>query len=113
MGINQFYGTWQNLDSTAKFNRLYFEAANTFKINEKCNNTKIADGKYTFTKDSITLKAFTKEYETILKNDKTNTILNPDTTKTIIFIKGKYQINGNELTVQSDTGKIMFKKIVR
>jgi hypothetical protein len=97
MGQNQFYGSWQNMDKSAQFNRLHFEALQSFSINERCNNTKIADGQYTFTKDTVVLKVFT----------------NSDTTKSTILIKGKYQIDRTNLSIQTDSGKMMFKKIAR
>lgn len=113
MGQNQFYGSWQNIDSTATFNRLHFEAVNTFRINERSENKKIANGKYIFTKDTIVLKTFTKEYQRQLENDNTNAILNPDSTKSIILIKGKYIIDDTHLSIVTDSSKIMFKKVIR
>ena len=110
MGINQFYGTWQNMDSSAPLSRLNFEAAHTFKVNGQFNHTKIAAGKYTFTKDSIILKAFTKEEQARLNSDKTN-VLNPDTTKMTILLKGKYQVNKNTLTIQTASHQIRYKRI--
>ncbi|WP_052495968.1 hypothetical protein [Pedobacter lusitanus] len=44
MGHNQFYGSWQNIDKAAQFNRLHFDALNTFRINERYS------GKITFKK---------------------------------------------------------------
>lgn len=111
MGKNQFYGTWNNIDTTADFKHFNFEVANTFKINGTHNLDQIANGQYSFTKDTITLKTFTKEYQNFLDNDKTNAILNPDTTKMIVLIKGKYQLNDNVLTIQNDTNKIVLKRI--
>lgn len=111
MGKNQFYGTWNNIDTTADFKHFNFEVANTFKINGTHNLDQIANGQYSFTKDTITLKTFTKEYQNFLDNDKTNAILNPDTTKMIVPIKGKYQLNDNVLTIQNDTNKIVLKRI--
>lgn len=113
MGQNQFYGSWQNMDNSAQFNRLHFEAMNTFRINRRHDHTKIANGQYTFTKDTIILSTFTKEHQAMLNNDKTNAILKPDTTKNRILIKGKYQIDGARLSIQTDSGKMMFKKIIR
>lgn len=111
MGKNQFYGTWQNMDSNAPFSRLSFEAASTFQINQLCNNIKVIGGKYTFTADNINLKVFTKEYQILLNNDKTNAILNPDTSKMVSLLKGKYQIDSKGLTIQTGHKKFSFKRI--
>jgi len=111
MGQNQFYGTWQNTDSTAQYHRLNFEASKTFKVNASCDNAKIASGKYAFTEDTIKLKAFTKAYQKLLNNDRTNLILTADTTQMYVLIKGKYAINHNLLVIQTDSAKLSFKRI--
>lgn len=59
----------------------------------------------------ITLKTFTKEYQNFLENDKTNSILKPDTTKMITLIKGRYKLNEKQLTIENDTNKIVLKRI--
>ena len=111
MGKNQFYGTWQNTDTSARFKNFNFEVANIFKVNGNYNIAQIAKGQYSFTDDIITFTTFTKEYQTFLDNDKTNAVLNPDTSKMIAFLKGKYQINDKELIIQNDTSKIILKRI--
>ena len=75
MGKNQFYGTWHNTDTTARFENFNFEVANTFKINGKHNLEPIANGQYSFTNDIIILKTYTKEYQNFLDNDKINLFL--------------------------------------
>lgn len=112
MDKNQFYGTWQNKDNSSEFNRLNFEAMNTFKINTQCNSTKLAGGKYTFTKDIIILKAFAKKNQLAVINDETKDILEPDTTKMITLIEGKYKVLGNELVIEINKNKkISYKRI--
>lgn len=111
MGKNQFYGTWQNKDTTANFKYFNFEVANTFKINGTHNIDKIANGTYSFTNDSLVLKTFTEEYQSVLDKDKSNAIINPDTTKMLILLKGKYVIRDNDLIIQTDTNNIIFKRI--
>ena len=111
MGKNQFYGTWHNTDTTARFGNFNFEIANTFKINGKHNLNPIANGQYSFTNDTIILKTYTKEYQNFLDNDKTNAVLKPDTTKMITLIKGKYKLTEKELTIQNDSNKIVLKRI--
>lgn len=110
MEKNQFYGTWHNTDTTARFENFNFEVANTFKINGKHNLEPIANGQYSFTNDIIILKTYTKEYQNFLDNDKTNAVLKPDTTKMITLIKGKYKLTEKELTIQNDTNKIVLKR---
>ena len=111
MDKNQFYGTWQNTDTKAKFENFNFEFANTFKINGKYNLDPIAKGQYSFTNDTIILKTYTKEYQTFLDKDKTDAVLSPDTTQMIILIKGKYRLTEKELTIQNDSNKIVLKRI--
>lgn len=71
----------------------------------------MAGGNYTFTEDTVVLKSATKEHQAVLDDDSTNTTLHLDTTKMTTLIKGSYQINGSDLTIQTDTGKMMFKKV--
>lgn len=111
MGKNKFYGTWQNIDNNSKLKHFNFEFANSFKINGNHNIDQIQTGQYTFTNDTITLKSYTKDYQTFLDNNKTNAILSPDTTKMITFLKGKYIINEKEFVIQNDTSKIIFKRV--
>ena len=112
MGNNQFYGTWQNNDNFSGFDRLSFEAANSFSINNKCSNTKINEGMYTFTKDSIFLKSFTKDYKKKMKQYKINPFSKVDSNKKIIILKGKYTISKNLLDIQIEGNKkVSFKRI--
>lgn len=111
MGMNEFYGTWENIDKTAKFKNFNFEAANTFQIKGVYNLDQIENGTYSFTDTRITLKAFTKEYEGFLKRDKTNAMLEPDTTKMMKLIDGKYKLTKKELIIENDTSKIVLKRI--
>lgn len=111
MANNQFYGTWRNADTTAIYKNFNFEVANTFQIKGNYNIDKITNGQYTFTDNFITLKTFSKEYQKFLDNDNTNEALNPDTTKMIMLLSGKYQLNKNELVIQNDSIKIILKKI--
>ena len=110
MGKNEFYGTWTNTDTTAKFKNFNFEAANTFKINGVYNLDQIENGTYAFTKDKISFKTPTKEYREFLEKDKTNAILNPDSTKMITLIEGKYILTEKELIIEDGTSKIILKR---
>ncbi|MFH6991511.1 hypothetical protein [Flavobacterium sp. FlaQc-48] len=112
MGQNEFYGTWQNTTGNSEFERLNFEALSTFQVNKVCNNSKVNEGLYSFTKDSIFLRTFTKKYQDKLSNDKENSILNPDQSQMITLLKGKYQLDQKSLTIQTDKNqKIIFKRI--
>lgn len=110
MGKNEFFGTWQNSDSTAEYKYFNFEMANTFKINGYHNIDPVENGQYSFIKDSITFKTFTKAYEKILENDQTNQIISPDTTKMSTLLKGKYTLTEKELIIQNDSSKIILKR---
>ena len=110
MGKNEFYGTWTNTDTTAKFKNFNFEAANTFKINGVYNLDEIENGTYSFTKDQISFKTPTKEYREFLEKDKTNAILNPDSTKMITLIEGKYILTEKELIIENGSSKIILKR---
>lgn len=111
MGQNQFYGTWQNVDASSEYERLNFEAVSTFKINNECSNIALNEGVYTFTKDTIALKTFTKKYQTALNQDEGNAILNPDASQMDLLLKGKYQLNDKYLTIESGGKKMSFKRI--
>ena len=110
MGKNEFYGSWTNTDTTAKFKNFNFEAANTFKINGVHNLDEIENGTYSFTNDKISFKTPTKEYREFLEKDKTNAILNPDSTKMITLIEGKYILTGKELIIENGSSKIILKR---
>lgn len=94
MGHNKFYGTWENIDTSE---RLYFEAANTFQINKKCELSNFVSGEYSFTNDSIRLK-------TII-TDKTNK------ENKIDYLNGKYLIKNNHLIITTKSNLVKFKKI--
>ncbi len=111
MGKNEFYGTWQNTDTASNFKYFNFEVANTFKINGVHNIDRIDKGQYFFTDDTVALKTYTDAYQQFLNNDKSNAILEPDTTQMITLIKGAYEINDTALIIQSDTNKIVLKRI--
>jgi hypothetical protein len=111
MEKNQFYGTWQNVDKAARLKNCNFEILNTFQVNGANNIDKIANGSYSFTNDTITLKTFTKEYQDALKNDKKGAIANPDARKMITFLKGRFQLTDKRLTIKNDTIKIVLKRI--
>lgn len=111
LGKNQFYGTWQNVDRNESLKNFNFEVAKTFKINGNNNIEKIANGEYSFTNDSIFFKTYTDEYEKFLNEDKTNAALHTDSTKMIIFLKGKYVLKGKTLTIENNKTKIVLKKI--
>lgn len=111
MEKNQFYGTWQSVDKAGKLKNFNFEIFNTFQVKGANNIDKITDGTYSFTNDTITLKTFSKEYKQVLENDKTGAIANPDSTKTITFLKGRFQLTDKQLTIKNDTIKIVLKRI--
>jgi len=110
MAKNQFYGTWNNSDTTAKYQYFNFEFANTFKINGNYNIEQIENGKYLFTTDSITLSTYSEEYEEFLENSTDNEVLNTDNLRMITLLKGKYSINENELIIQNDSSKFILKR---
>ncbi|MGV0754911.1 hypothetical protein [Empedobacter brevis] len=88
---NQFFGAWENVENNE---RIYFESANTF---QKVNNSTfkpINSGTYTFEKDSIYLKGTQEENRT------------PE-----IILKGKFNINNNELKIETTKGVKFYKRI--
>lgn len=88
---NQFFGAWENVKNNE---RIYFESANTF---QKVNNSTfkpINSGTYTFEKDSIYLKETQEENQT------------PE-----IILKGKFNINNNELKIETTKGVKFYKRI--
>lgn len=88
---NQFFGAWENVKNNE---RIYFESANTF---QKVNNSTfkpINSGTYTFEKDSIYLKGTQEENQT------------PE-----IILKGKFNINNNELKIETTKGVKFYKRI--
>ena len=88
---NQFFGAWENVENNE---RIYFESANTF---QKVNNSTfkpINSGTYTFEKDSIYLKETQEENQT------------PE-----IILKGKFNINNNELKIETTKGVKFYKRI--
>ncbi|WP_314061243.1 hypothetical protein [Empedobacter brevis] len=88
---NQFFGAWENVENNE---RIYFESANTF---QKVNNSTfkpINSGTYTFEKDSIYLKGTQEENQT------------PE-----IILKGKFNINNNELKIETTKGVKIYKRI--
>ncbi|MGH1518493.1 hypothetical protein [Chryseobacterium sp. JK1] len=108
MGINQFYGTWKNIDKTSPIERISFQAANTFVVNKECNNVKINEGEYTFTKDSLVLKSTMEDHKEVSQNDTPNS----DDKKTHPFLKGKYTVDHNSLTIQAEGNKkVVFKRV--
>ncbi|WP_312557223.1 hypothetical protein [Empedobacter brevis] len=88
---NQFFGAWENVENNE---RIYFESANTF---QKVNNSTfkpINSGAYTFEKDSIYLKGTQEENQI------------PE-----IILKGKFNINNNELKIETTKGVKFYKRI--
>lgn len=92
MGKNEFYGTWENVQTGE---RLYFEAADTFQINKKNETDSFANGEYTFTKNSITL---TRTAKTSVE-------------KTESYMEGTYTLKDNDLTITSKNNTLKFRKI--
>jgi len=111
MGLTQFYGTWQNTDPSAPFKRLYFEANNTFKITERSDNKIIANGNYSFTKDRILMQGYANRY----KMSHIRMIANSadDTTKKTLQLSGKYLLSAKQLSIETDTGRMIFDKVNR
>ncbi len=96
MGRNEFYGTWENVENAE---RLHFEAANTFQINKRHEFTSFANGEYIFTKDSITLKSSAESPSEINPKEKD------------IYLKGKYELTDNQLTIINENGHLKFRRI--
>ena len=92
MGKNEFYGTWENVETAE---RLHFEAANTFQINRKNEVKNFVSGEYTFSKDSLTLMAPTKT----------------ESEKTKKYLKGKYKLTGTDLIMTTENSTLKFKRI--
>jgi len=111
MGLTQFYGTWQNTNPSAPFKRLYFEANNTFKVSEKSDNKIIANGEYSYTKDRILMLGYTNKYKMSPIRMVANSA--PDTAKKRLQLSGKYLITATQLSIETDTGKMVFNKVVR
>lgn len=112
MGQNQFYGTWENTNASSEFERLNFEALTTFSINQKCNNIKVNEGVYSFTKDSIFFKNLVKDDKKNLNYNEGNSIVNQNVANTVILLKGKYQIHDKYLTIITDGNKkLNFKRV--
>jgi len=95
MAQNQFYGTWEN---TTSFERLHFEALNTFQIIKKNETKNFVEGEYSFTKDSIKL------INSIGKNiNRSN--------NTQQYLDGKYKISKDSLIISSKTKTAIYKRI--
>ncbi len=90
MSQDDFYGTWENLQTKE---RLHFEDLNHFQINKTDYLKSTIDGEYSFTKDSLTLKA----------TDKQN--------KTKEYLKGKYKLLKSNLVITTTTDNLKFIRI--
>jgi len=88
MGQNEFYGTWENIET---FERIHFEAANSFQVVAKNESKNSAYGEYTYTTDSLTLQ---------------------DSPKKEAYLKGKYQLDTNTLVIITpESGTLTYKRI--
>lgn len=87
MGRNEFYGTWENVETAE---RIHFEAAHTFQINKKNEPDSFVHGEYIFSEDSITLKNLPEKQS---------------------YLKGKYTLSENDLTIIARDDILKFKKI--
>lgn len=108
---NQFYGTWENSDSTSSFKYFNFEVANTFKINGTKNIDNKANGLYSINKDSLILRTYKNEYLNSIDKGNANEILSPDLSNMSVLVRGKYSIRNQELIIHTDTNNIVLKKI--
>lgn len=112
MPKDNFYGTWQNIDNSTELNRLNFEAANTFKINEPLNNKVVARGGYTFTKDTLSLNFLTNQESAILYRKVLDGSIQLHGEKMLKFFKGRYKVDKNILVIEiGERKKIFFKRI--
>ncbi|NWL01717.1 hypothetical protein DM790_12880 [Flavobacterium collinsii] len=91
MSQDNFYGTWENLQTKE---RLHFENLNNFQMNKTDRLESIVNGEYSFTKDSLTLKS----------NDNSQN-------KTKNYLKGKYIIHQSDLTITTKTDNLKFRRI--
>ncbi|MEZ0006690.1 hypothetical protein ABH942_002067 [Flavobacterium sp. 28YEA47A] len=91
MGKNEFYGTWENVETAE---RLHFEAANTFQINKRNELENFVNGNYTFTKDSLTLIGSKTTSE-----------------KAENYLKGSYKLIENNLIITVKNNTLKFKRI--
>lgn len=87
---DKFYGTWENLKTKERF---HFESMSSFQINKLGESKSIANGEYSFTKDSLTLKS----------SDNLN--------KTKNYLKGKYRLSHSSLTIATQNGDLNFTRI--
>lgn len=91
MGKTPFYGAWKNVENEDK---LYFEAMQTFQIIKKNEQNNYVNGKYTFTKDSVTLAT---------SDDNDN--------KKQTFLKAKYVLKDSIMTLYTPQSKLEFKRV--
>lgn len=113
MNKDQLYGTWKNTDTTSILHRFNFESDNFFIINSFYDNKEIIWGNYSLKNDTIFLKCSTKAYQNYRENINANSeaYLQPDSTKNITYIKGKYQLNDKSFIIQTDSSKIVLNRI--
>lgn len=91
MSQDDFYGTWENLQTKE---RLHFEIMNNFQINKTDRLDSIVNGEYSFTKDSLTLKMNTNSQH-----------------KTKNYLKGKYILHKADLIITTKTDNLKFVRI--
>lgn len=103
MGMNEFYGTWEN---TANGDRLHFEAGNSFQIMKKNEVKRLSSGIYNFSKDSLKLQIVSDSE--IFSNANNNSSKKP---KPVYYLKGKYKLADQSLNITSDETVLNFKRI--
>ena len=102
MGMNEFYGTWEN---TANGDRLHFEAGNSFQIMKKNEVKRLSSGVYNFTRDSLKLQ-IVSDSEIF-----SNTNVSSPKSKPVYYLKGKYKLADQSLNITSDETVLNFKRI--
>ena len=105
---NEFYGTWQNENNNSEIDKLNFQFMHTFFVKNKCETKKENSGFYEIKKDSIVLYDIKPEFEDEISNSSLTQI---DTSKMILYLKGKYKIKSNSLEIIGDSISYRFKKI--
>lgn len=107
MAHNEFFGTWKvkNTNSFDRWQRIYFQSANTFSVRGK-NLTELYAGTYKFDKatQTISLQAF--------KNKEGNIdVLNVDQSQMYNLLKANYIIHKKELSLNGKEGSIKLEKV--
>ncbi|MBD2769893.1 hypothetical protein IC235_18545 [Hymenobacter sp. BT664] len=106
MAQNQFYGTWQVQGREPAWNRLHFEAANTFSLYEPGQAKPSRQGFYRFNdaRHELTLQV---EPPSSRPQRESNEVLYPDSTQLETFFTGRYELKPRQLRLRGANGQFL------